>query len=679
MLMGGCFEGCRRGALVWFGVVTFLSRLTTRVGQAIRMSPSSPWGYERKHAALHKLERYGDAIEALKTMFSILGNPSDAKSRRKLILIVENFRLTMACVELRDKYINPSHTENVILGVLRSSADKSPYRLIDTTSGRLCDAEKRRSIFTGDSAFQQLISSMATQLDQERIETVTNQYFQYVMLSHRWEAEELGLPDVLNKSVYELDASPSATKLQRFCHLARDAKFRWAWSDTCCIDKERDVEFEKSINSMFHWYRGSAATFVYLTNAPRLIPGGLKGSVWMTRGWTLQELLAPPIIRFYHDDWTPYLNDTSPNHKESAAIMQELEDATGVAKHDLLALRSGPENIRVKLRLASTRKTTVPVDTAYGLFGIFGITMPVIHGESQQNALGRLSQEIVARSGDVACIAWVGQSSQFNSAFPDHIRVYEHPSLTVPHIAAEEMEKRVIDLRRASTREVETQVAGFYQRLRTLPLARCANQHLHLPCIVFPLTTLEEAKRADGVRVCRATTSALEDTDINTEERLLSKTQSPEELVLVCPWIHELLGINPVSPVGRRTGARASGLFTDPKGESTFDSDSGSELEREQDPPARESTHDPQCRNTLSILTPDLTPLLHNNPPLHQKNITMEAFRLAVRLRQPLGALLLLALGHGQYKRVATDHDIIIRIRDGVSLDDLVLQTFDIK
>lgn len=584
----------------------------------------------------------------------------------------------MVLVDLRGNYIDPSDTKSAILKVFRNTAHNSPFRLLDTTSGRLCDAGERKRLFTEDPIFQELVSSMTTQLHQERIDTVTRRYFQYVMLSHRWEAKELELADVLDKSIYELDASPAVTKLQQFCHLAHKAEFRWAWSDTCCIDKDRDVEFAKSINSMFHWYRCSAATVVYLTGVPpQLIPGALTRSIWMTRGWTLQELLAPPVIRFYHADWTPYLNNTSLNHKESTIILGELEDATGITAHDLLSLQPDPEKIRVKLRLASTRETTVPVDMAYGLFGIFGVTMPVIHGESQQHALGRLFQEIVARSGDVTCVAWVGRSSEFNSAFPDHIKVYKHPSRTIRHIGEGDMERRVADLRHTWTHEgsedeAQLQAMTFYQRLYSLPPARCANQHLHLPCIVFPLMTLKKVKRTDGVRVYRATTSALEDTDINTEERFRSKSQGMEDLVLVCPWIHELLDATPLRH-GRRHHPSE-----EEESPSDSDSDSEPESEQEHDTSAREPTPDSCNRSMTSVSLPDSDPPLPHNPPLDQRDTTLKALEMMVRFRQPLGALLLLGQGHGQYMRVATDHDIIIRVRDEVLPDDMILRTLDI-
>lgn len=615
------------------------------------MDPLSPWGYERRHAALHRLERYEDAVEALKVMISILENSPDPDIRRESSPIDGDSCLSFVLVARRDNYVDPSDATRAILDVFWDAVQNSPFRLIDTTTGRLCNAEKRMQIFKKDPVFQEMVSSMTTEVQRERIDTVTRRYFQFVMLSHRWEAEELELADVMDKSIYDLDASPSATKLQRFCSLARDDEFRWAWSDTCCINKDKDVEFEKSINSMFHWYRCSAATIVYLSGVPPLlIPGALKGSVWMTRGWTLQELLAPPVIRFYYEDWTPYLNNRSPNHKECPEIMRELEEATGVAPHDLLAFRAGPENVATKLRLASTRETTVPVDMAYGLFGIFGLTMPVIHGESQQHAFGRLFQEIVVRSGDVTCLAWVGQSSEFNSTFPDHIRVYEHPSRTVPHIGEEDMEKQSVDLRDAWTREKEKQAIAFYQRLCELPPARCANQHLQLPCIVFPLETLKMKERTDGTRVYRAAARMIEETEIHSEKFFL-RNRDPRDLVLVCPWIHGLLDATTIHHGHRRQ--RRSTVDV-----ASFSSDSDAKAESGLGP-------------TMSAQEPAVD--------ARGADAALKAPRLVVRFKQPLGALLLLALGRRQYRRVATDHEIVVRVRDEVSLDSMELRTLDIR
>ena len=114
--------------------------------------------------------------------------------------------------------------------------------------------------------------------------------------------------------------------------------------------------------------------------------------------------------------------------------MQELEDATDIDPGALIAFHPGMRDAREKLQWVSTRVTTVPKDTAYSLFGIFGITLPVIYGEQKQNALGRLLQEIVTQSGDITALDWVGKSSEFNSCLPVDIISYNSPPYTLPSL-----------------------------------------------------------------------------------------------------------------------------------------------------------------------------------------------------------------------------------------------------
>ncbi|KAG2144578.1 hypothetical protein DEU56DRAFT_910509 [Suillus clintonianus] len=109
------------------------------------------------------------------------------------------------------------------------------------------------------------------------INTVAAMYFRYAMLSHRWEVKEPLLLDVRGKVVYVLDPVGSITKLHSFCKTARDAGYRWTWSDTCCINRSNNIE---SINSMFVWYHHSALTVVYLSDVlPSSKSGALAKSV----------------------------------------------------------------------------------------------------------------------------------------------------------------------------------------------------------------------------------------------------------------------------------------------------------------------------------------------------------------------------------------------------------------
>ncbi|KAI6120042.1 hypothetical protein EDD16DRAFT_1459035, partial [Pisolithus croceorrhizus] len=90
-------------------------------------------------------------------------------------------------------------------------------------------------------------------------------------------------------------------KLQAFCRVALELDYLWAWSDTCCIDKDSSAEVQETIGSMFAWYRKSALTIVHLSDVTDT--ASLRGSEWFRRGWTLQELLAPRNVVFYTENW----------------------------------------------------------------------------------------------------------------------------------------------------------------------------------------------------------------------------------------------------------------------------------------------------------------------------------------------------------------------------------------
>jgi hypothetical protein len=179
------------------------------------------------------------------------------------------------------------------------------------------------------------------------ITEVVATYFRCVMLSHRWDGKEPLLQDIQDKIVFMLNSLGGIVKLQKFCEIACDAGFRWAWSDTCCIDKTSHAELQESLNSMFIWYHQSALTIVYLSDVPPLSKSGaLAKSEWNKRGWTFQEFVAPKVVLFYQADWTLYLDDHSPSHKQSAAIMEELESATGIDRQALVVFHPGMNGVR---------------------------------------------------------------------------------------------------------------------------------------------------------------------------------------------------------------------------------------------------------------------------------------------------------------------------------------------
>jgi len=468
----------------------------------------------------------------------------------------------------------------------------------------------------------------------EHITDVVKKYFRCVMLSHRWEGQEPTLHDIQDKSVYEL----KHVKLQYLCYVAHRAGYCWAWIDTCCIDQSSHVELEKSLNSMFVWYSHSALTIVYLSDVPPSSrPGALARSAWNKRGWTLPEFLASKVVLFYQNDWTLYLDDHSSNHKHSCTIMQELEEATGIDQNILNSFSPGTEDAREKLRWASTRVTTVPADIAYSLFGIFGVNLPVINGETKQNALGRLLEEIVTRSSDISALDWVGKSSEYNSCLPADITAYEVPPFTQPSLPEEEMQAAVSALR---DDEVVKLALKLYTKLENYEKPR-AYRRLHLPCIPFLVTEImRRPQDQETYTTYDVKADGLQNLTITTEERLVpfSRTRSIGRVFfLVRPWNRHLLEMP------------------------DFVED--------------QSVEASSSRGSVTCDAPDESPGGTEQVDMEAQS---RALRLLVRLGQPFGAFLLAQQRGGEYKRIAADRDIVVQVKDKTSVHTTDIKTLEI-
>ena len=167
------------------------------------------------------------------------------------------------------------------------------------------------------------------------------------MFSHKWEDNEPLFENVIHIMVYDLEESLTHDKLRMFCKIVQDAGLHWAWRDTCCINKGDHSVLQEALVSMFKWYQGSAMTMVLLhgVRSPSQC-GDLVRNIWNTRAWTFQEFHVSKVVRFYNDDWTPYMNLDIQNHKESSKIISEMEEATGVSAQALMALRPGSDDIK---------------------------------------------------------------------------------------------------------------------------------------------------------------------------------------------------------------------------------------------------------------------------------------------------------------------------------------------
>ena len=600
------------------------------------------WDESLLDATLHGAQRYDEPTEPFETMFS-RADHAPTKRIRGMSRITLSFTCLTASLELRQRYLSLSDAEEAIRKVIQAQLENAPPRLLDTTTGLLHDRDAQIDAFTTSIQYKELLSLTMKHADLhlERINEVVLTYFRYAMLSHRWERKEPLLHDIEGTVVYNLDPVGGIPKLQSFCKVARDAGIRWAWSDTCCIDKTNNVELQKSVNTMFVWYRHSALTIIYLSDvSPSSKPGALARSAWNGRGWTVQEFLAPTVVRFYQKDWSLYLNDRTPNHKWSIAIMQELAHATGIDSQALVDFHPGMRGVREKLEWASTRITTLQEDIAYSLFGIFGVHLPVIYGE-KDNALGRLLQEVVARSGDITALDWVGKSSAFNSCLPADITSYQFPPCTLPSPSEDDIQTAV-SLLRDNTAAVEL-ASDIYTRLYNMSAPRFSNCRLSLPCIVFPVT--EVRRRRNGPQTIYVTydvkANGLGDLQITTEDKLnqFSRTRpSRRALFLVRPWDRSLLELPDFAD---DTQSVDSTLPGSPSRDSLIEF------------PAEYGPYDSES---------------------HSRGL-----RLIVYLGQPFAAFLLAQQWGGEYKRIASDHDIIAHVKNMASVRDMMdIRTLEI-
>jgi hypothetical protein len=219
----------------------------------------------------------------------------------------------------------------------------------------------------------------------------------FAILSHTWSTnadDEVKLQDIKD------DAYANKTGSQKLLFCSKRANhdgLEYVWVDTCCIDQTNLAELTESINSMFRWYQKAAKCYVYLSNVSRYGEDGkphsgwesdFRNSRWFTRGWTLQELLAPNIVEFYSRDGI-LLGDKH-------SFVQQIFEITRIPPNALQgdADRLSKFSIEERFSWARERETTKEEDKTYCLLGIFGIFLPLIYGEGHLSAMRRLRKEI---------------------------------------------------------------------------------------------------------------------------------------------------------------------------------------------------------------------------------------------------------------------------------------------
>jgi hypothetical protein len=246
----------------------------------------------------------------------------------------------------------------------------------------------------------------------------------YAILSHTWgnDDDEVTLQDMLSLTAdgprgdikkSNVSRKSGFAKIAAAARLALSQKLDFIWVDTCCIDKTSSAELSEAINSMFRWYQASAACYALLSDvkvepnkdvfdssmaasAGNSLPLAdtvtqeLRSSRWFTRGWTLQELVAPSNVHFYSREWT-YLG----SKKDKNGFQDLISGITGITAVILDGLSSVEElSVAQRMQWASGRHTTRSEDLAYCLMGIFGVNMPLLYGEGMKS-FARLQEEIL--------------------------------------------------------------------------------------------------------------------------------------------------------------------------------------------------------------------------------------------------------------------------------------------
>ncbi|KAM0712011.1 hypothetical protein Q7P37_011105 [Cladosporium fusiforme] len=229
---------------------------------------------------------------------------------------------------------------------------------------------------------------------------------EYAILSHTWGRDEVTYQHVLGGTAQEHGGYNKVLSAMR---LAASDGLEYIWIDTCCIDKSSSAELSEALNSMYAWYERSKKCYAILEDVPERYSADFvskfSSSRWFTRGWTLQELLAPTNVYFFGKDctdvWTPI--------GDRIQLQDQISEVTKIP-FGYLDGREHVHHASVAKRMswAAKRQTKREEDVAYSLLGLFQVNMPMLYGEGSKAFL-RLQEEIMKQSDDHSIFAWTKQ------------------------------------------------------------------------------------------------------------------------------------------------------------------------------------------------------------------------------------------------------------------------------
>ncbi|SPJ72463.1 related to beta transducin-like protein [Fusarium torulosum] len=248
-----------------------------------------------------------------------------------------------------------------------------------------------------------------------QVESLEEGSEKYAILSHTWGNDEVLYRDIQDPTRMEEIRKRNGAgyrKIAQSCEKALSRGHDYIWIDTCCIDKSSSAELSEAINSMFRWYTNASACYAYLSDVFLHEVGvevvdGLKKSRWFTRGWTLQELMAPNDVEFFDHNWSPLgdRHNLASTIREITGIDQSYLLRPDGKKDRKISTQLQRENVATRMSWMAQRETTRVEDMAYSMLGIFGINMPILYGEGTRAFL-RLQEEILKQSQDQSILVW---------------------------------------------------------------------------------------------------------------------------------------------------------------------------------------------------------------------------------------------------------------------------------
>lgn len=258
----------------------------------------------------------------------------------------------------------------------------------------------------------------------------------YAILSHTWtEGQEV--------TYNELVSGGGKDKIgyNKICFCSDRAAadgLQFFWVDTCCINKSTSDELSTAINSMFRWYQHAFKCYVYLPDVtvpdeivhaeafPITWQEAFQRSRWFTRGWTLQELLAPSVVEFFCKQ--------GKRLGTKSTLEQEIHKITKVPIEALRGQSLNKFSVEDRISWAAGRTTTMKEDKVYCLLGIFGVFLPLIYGEGEEYATLRLTEEIKKRqnglgtesSSNLAGTSLISRDHLYNLSIANRTQSHSH-------------------------------------------------------------------------------------------------------------------------------------------------------------------------------------------------------------------------------------------------------------